>query len=102
MPLTKTETIEYFMSIMENGGGAYYLTGESSYWIPEAVTDAYPNVTSSYRMDVDYVHSRDVRSIVITLFFEGDGEALYAAYIDVTYAKAPGTPPVRVYGDVNT
>lgn len=92
IPLTKTEAVEYFTSMMENGGGTFYLTGDSSYWIYEAVTDAYPNVACSYRMEVHYVHSRDVRSIVVTLYTEESGDALYVAYIDVTYAKAPGTP----------
>lgn len=99
MPLTKTEAIAYFTSIMENSGGAFYLYDEWS-WIPEAVTDAYPDVASAFRMDANFVHSRDVRSIVITLYFEEGGETLYAAYIDVTYAKVPGTP-IPVYEELS-
>lgn len=92
LPLTKTQAIEYFSKMLDQGDGDFYPSEENSYWIPEAITGKYPDVTSYAGMSVNYPHSINVRGIDVKFFIQEGGEKVFAVYIGVSYAKKPGAP----------
>jgi hypothetical protein len=93
LPLPKTEAIAYFSALLTRGDEEFFNTNDFPF-PPDAITDAYPDVTSDFQVSASYYHSRGVHGITVHLFVKDEEEKVYAAYIEVTYAKDPSAPVI--------
>ena len=95
LPLTKTEAVEYFMERLNQGDETSVSTDEENpFFLPEAVTDAYPDVSCGTTIYARYGYALDVRGVTVKLFVKEGEETIYTAYIEVVYVRDPSVPKI--------